>query len=333
MPLGRPYGGGVGARPPQIPDFGSSFNFGTTPSLPSGPEGGFGMFSPPPIQNPEGIPQYQPFNFQAMDPRFLGGAVDIKGLGSRTFPNLIPLLGQGMQHHAQMAALNLRPWEALVNQQTSLGTAGIGAMANMYGSRLGHRAAMAGHDINRLIAEAQYGQGGLAHQAHELNVQRLAQEAAQAAAQREHAAALQGSMLASQERIARMPFEQQQMLMQTPLVQQLFGLPGGGAPVNPFGGGGEPGLAEEEFNRRELAASGRRAADEAASVLGSVEAATGPGGAGMAGGPAAQAAANRARLMRLQVGARERMMERDRLAQQALAERGQSLGLIGQMFG
>ena len=200
-----------------------------------------------------------------------------------------------------------------MSSYTQLGTAGIGAGAQMYGSNLQHQAAMENARIQDMIAQARFGSGGLESRA-----------------------------LENQMAIARMPWEFKESVLGTPLVQQILsgggavGLGGAGGPSIGLGGMGgasmDGGMAEQELARQELAASGRRAANEASQVMGDVETATGPG-MGMAVGPSQQVASNRAALMRMQTAAGEREAARLRSQQAALASRGQSLGFVGGLFG
>jgi len=184
-----------------------------------------------------------------------------------------------------------------------------------------------------MVAAAQYGEGGLAWEQSQLARDRLGQEASESAFGREHEAGLQAGSLASQERVANIPYDFKKLLMESPLIQKIFGFGGGGEYEQPRSINPLAGPAEEEFNRQELASSGRRAANEAQYLQGDLESSTGPGGAGMAGGPGGTVAANRAAMMRLQTRAGERESLRQQLIERAMATRGQNIGLIGNMFG
>ena len=287
-PAGMP---GVPGMPPGMPPGGGGF----MPDL-SGMGGAFDvptdMFGAEPSVNVGG--------------NMLGGGGDIKDVMSWQNPNITPLLDAGMRFKLGRESNYMNLLANRMNVYGQLGSAGIGAGANMYGSYLQNQAAMENARIQDMIAQARYGAGGLESQA-----------------------------LANQMSMAEMPWAYKREMMQTPLLQSVLG--GGG---QRFGLGGEMpsgasldgGMAEQEMARRELSASGRRAANEAAQIKGSVEAATGPGG-GMAAGPSEQVASNRAAMMRLQAGMSERAAERQRQQEMALASRGQSLGLVSSLLG
>lgn len=295
----------------------SNYNYGSGPSIPTpgaGGRPGYGMstgggYMPAEQWGQDGgyIPNFggpdPTFNF---DPTMMGGSTTIDKLGSRTNPNILPFYSEVLGYKSRESANQRAAWEAMLRNKLEGRT----------------------EDRNLMVAQAQYGQGGLAWEQSKLARDTLAQQASEGAFGREHATELQAGSLASQERVAGLPYEHQMRLMQTPLAQQIFGLSGGGENFDPGGG-----LAEQEFMRRDLAAGGRRAADEASYLKGELESSTGPGGGGMAGGPGGTVAANRAMMMRLQARAGERQSYRQQMIDRDLARRGQNMSFAGQMFG
>ncbi len=250
-----------------------------------------------------------------------GGGGSIDNVMSWQNPNMTQFFGFGLDHDKAMETLRQKSWADRLNSFTQLGTAGIGAGASMFGSQKQFEAAMENARIQDMIASARYGEGGLESRA------------------LEQQGALAREQMASGERVAGLPWQYKRDILSMPLLQQVLqGVGGGGQSIglggiSPSGASMAGGPGEQLMARREMAASGRRAADEAATVKGAVEAATGPGGGGMGGGPAGAVAANRARLMRLQTGASERAAEQQRAMDMALAARGQSLGLVGGLLG
>ena len=259
-------------------------------------------------------------------PDMFGGGRQIDDIGSVQNPDMTNFLLGGMNFQSQRAQQMLDWLLGNLQQQTALGTTGMQTDAQRFGIEQQRLTAQEQNAVNEMIAKARYGPGGLEGRT------------------LEQQAELARLGMTSQEDIARMQTEAsryQSDAQQRAFAARVAALGGEGAIQDLLGGGlggrsvglgglqGDVGLGEQEFARQELAAGGRRAADEAATIKGAVEAATGPGGGGMAAGPAEQAAMNRAQLARLQVGASERQAERQRMQEMALARRGQNMGFLG----
>lgn len=293
-----------------------------------------------------GPPSYQLGQYY-LPPGMMGGSGKL-GDASWQNPDIAPFINALMGHQVSMAGLTSQDYRAGLGLQGTLGAAQAAADAQRHGYDLSRLTAQDAHTLAQVASQAQYGSGGLAQQQMDiaqrgatLQEDRLQQETQQAALQREFQNQQQAADLASRQQIASMPHDFLREMMKSPLMQNVFGGGQQGYSTAPssmqsYGGGGSgggPGYAEQEFMRRELPAQGRRAADEAEFIQGAVEQATGPGGAGMGGGPAGAHASRLANLQRLQVGAQERAAERQRLMDMQLAQRGQSLGLVGSIFG